>query len=169
MEDTKPYNAVIITVSDRSYNSEREDITGAVLIEVLEKNNFKVLKKVIVPDQEFEITASIQDCVKEKINLIVTNGGTGFSERDVTPEATLKVIERRADGLSEAMRLGTISKSKFAILSRGVSGIAKQSIIVNLPGSPTGAIECIEILLPILPHAIKVLTQERIDDKEHKS
>jgi molybdenum cofactor synthesis domain-containing protein len=121
----------------------------------------------IVPDEEKMIAGKLIDLTdKQNLDLVLTTGGTGFSPRDHTPEVTLKVIERRAPGLEEAMRMEGYKKNKKAILSRGVCGIRKKTLIINLPGSPKAIEEGLEILLPILPHAIEVLKGEVKDCHE---
>jgi molybdenum cofactor synthesis domain-containing protein len=120
-----------------------------------------VVKYDIIPDEESLISQRlIQWCDDAQMDLIVTNGGTGLSQRDVTPEATLSVIDRLVPGLAEAMRVETLKRTPRAMLSRAVSGIRRNTLIINLPGSPKGVRECFEVILPALPHAIEVLKGE---------
>ena len=155
----------VVTVSDRSSRGEREDLSGPALETIVrrELSVTGVLKR-IVPDDEERITeALIQLADDEACKIVLTTGGTGFAPRDVTPEATLKVIERQVPGLAEAMRARSLEKTPMAMISRAVCGIRGKTLIVNLPGSPRGASECLKIILPVLPHAIEVLSGETRD------
>jgi len=149
--------AVMITVSDRCARGEAEDVSGARLMELLTNAGAEIVEKLVVPD-ELEDLAEILRSYSEKANLIVTTGGTGFSPRDITPEATRRVIEREAPGLAEAMRYKTLKKTPFALLSRGVCGIRGKCLIINLPGSPKGVVECFEVISPVLQHAVDQLS-----------
>lgn len=149
----------ILTISDKGSRNERIDTTGPVIRELLDKDYYSIDYYKIIPD-ELDIIKKelIYLCDEIKINLILTNGGTGFSQRDVTPEATLQVIDKQAPGIAEAMRAASMKITPKAMLSRAVSGIRKYSLIVNLPGSPKGAVENLEVILPALPHGILILT-----------
>ena len=148
----------ILTISDRGSRGEREDESGRVVRELLGALDANVVKYEVVPDEGDIISAKLVDWVdKEGIDLILTTGGTGPSRRDVTPEATLAVLERVAPGFVEAMRAEGLKKTSTAMLSRAVAGIRGGSLIINLPGSPRAVGECLEVILPALPHAIEVL------------
>lgn len=153
--------AGIITVSDKGSRGEREDITGKVLKEMLIKEEYEVCYYTIVPDEIDEISNAIVNCCYElDIDLLLTNGGTGFAKRDVTPEATLKVIDKQVPGIPEAMRMESLKITPRAILTRGVAGIRGNTLIINLPGSPKGASENLQVVLPALKHGIEILKGE---------
>jgi molybdenum cofactor synthesis domain-containing protein len=151
----------ILTISDRSSRGERKDLGGPLIKKIIEKMGGQVIDHQIVPDEEKMIADKLVDLSDEKnLDLVLTTGGTGFSPRDITPEATLKVIQRRAAGLEEAMRMEGYKKNKKAVLSRAVCGIRGKTLIINLPGGPKGIEEGLETLLPLLPHAVEVLRGE---------
>lgn len=148
----------ILTISDRSFKGEREDKSGPALIDYCEKQGWEVKVTTICPDEIKKIKSIVIKWVDKKdVDLLLTTGGTGFNPRDVTPEATRAVIEREAPGLAEAMRAFSAQKTPFAYLSRAVAGIRRSTLIINLPGSPTGAVECLAALTPILPHGVELL------------
>lgn len=146
--------AAIITVSDRGARGEREDSSGRALADLLTANGFLLRFQALVPDEQAEISAVLLKAVDDGIALILTTGGTGVSPRDVTPEATLAVVERTIPGMAEAMRAASLAKTSHAMISRAVAGIRGCSLIINLPGSPRGAVENLTVLLPALPHAL---------------
>ncbi len=161
----------VLTVSDRSARGDREDLGGpAVAQAVLAGVPAAVIaERAIVPDDPASIAAALVHWTDAlRLDLILTTGGTGFAPRDVTPEATLAVVERLAPGLAEAMRAESLRVTKHALLSRAVAGIRGRTLIVNLPGSPKGAVENLVVLLPVLPHAIELL-REAPDAEEHHS
>lgn len=153
--------AAILTMSDKGSKNLRVDGTGPAIKELIEKHGYEIVYYKIVPDEMDMIEKElIHLCDEVKVNLVLTNGGTGFSKRDVTPEATLKVIEKYVPGLGEAMRMKSLEITPKAMLSRAVAGIRKDTLIVNLPGSPKGAVENLETILPALRHGIEILTGE---------
>lgn len=147
--------AVVISVSDT--RSESDDVSGDNLVELLNEIGAVVIEKIIVTDDFDNLCQTLYSLTETEANLILTTGGTGFAERDNTPEATLAVIEKETPGISEAMRFETLKNTKFAMLSRGVSGIRNQTLIINLPGSPKGVKECFEVIKPILQHSINLI------------
>lgn len=152
--------AAIVTVSDRSAAGEREDLSGPALADAVAAAGGEVAERGVVPDDRARIANELRRLADDaRMPLVLTTGGTGFAPRDVTPEATREVIEKEAPGLSEHARAATLEKTRFAILSRGIAGIRGNTLIINLPGSPKGAVETFEALAPVLPHALKVLVE----------
>ncbi|MGC2236980.1 MAG: MogA/MoaB family molybdenum cofactor biosynthesis protein [Pyrinomonadaceae bacterium] len=148
---------IVVTVSDS--RREEDDFSGAALVEMLLLADVKILEKIIVSDDFGNLRETLYTLTeREDVNLIMTTGGTGFSTRDNTPEATRAVIDREAPGLAEAMRSQTLKNTPFAMLSRGVCGIRNQTLIINLPGSPKGVRECFEVIKPVLQHAVNLLS-----------
>ncbi|MGC8959523.1 MAG: MogA/MoaB family molybdenum cofactor biosynthesis protein [Chloroflexia bacterium] len=152
------YTIAILTVSDRSSRGEREDRSGPAVREAVSAlPQAQVVAEEVVPDEVPAIEEALRRWVRQGVDLVLTTGGTGFSPRDVTPEATRRVIEREAPGLAEAMRAASLSRTPHAMLSRAVAGIAGRTLIVNLPGSPRAARENLEVILPALPHGLSKL------------
>ncbi len=149
------YKVAIITVSDKGFKGEREDLSGQVIKEMV-SSWAEVVSYKIVPDEKEQIKQALLEQINNA-DLILTNGGTGLYPRDVTPDATLEVIEKQVPGIPEAMRWNGFSKTKTAILSRAVAGIKGKSLIINLPGSPKAVKESLEVIMDALPHAIDKL------------
>lgn len=154
------WKVAILTASDKGARGEREDTSAQVIRELVEEElGGHVVDYRIVPDEQDEIMAALIEMTEYyEANLVLTTGGTGLAERDVTPEATLKVIDREVPGIAEAMRMGALQRTRRAMLSRGVCGIRGNSLIINLPGSPKGVSESLLAIMDQLPHALSVLS-----------
>lgn len=158
-EEGRAFTAAIITVSDKGSAGKRIDESGPLIEKMLKDAGYDVKETLIIPDEKSQISQSlIRLADQRQINLILTTGGTGFSPRDVTPEATVAVCERMADGISEAIRMNSMQYTKRAMLSRAKSGIRGRSLIINLPGSPKAVKETLEFLIPNVKHGIEILT-----------
>ena len=155
------YTVGIITSSDKGYAGEREDKSGAVIKKIVEENGFKVERQIILPDEKEMLKKEFINMSDNlNLNLILSTGGTGFSKRDITPEATKEVIERETPGICEAIRYFSLQITKRAMLSRAVSGIRGNTLIVNLPGSPKACEEALGFILEELRHGIEILLGE---------
>ncbi len=158
----------ILTISDRSSTGEREDASGPALAQYCTDQGWTIVKTAIVPDEFDQIKSTLENWSDENsADLILTTGGTGFSPRDITPEATHSVIERETPGLTEAMRAASTQKTPFAYLSRAIAGIRKAALIINLPGSPKGALESLAAVTPILAHGIELLKNTFNSDRHY--
>ena len=158
----------ILTLSDRYASGGRADASGPALAELIRAQNWPVAKQMILPDDESAIRATLVEWTDSgMVDVILTTGGTGFAPRDVTPEATRAVIERDAPGLVESMRAESSKKTPHAMLSRAVAGIRGRTLIINLPGSPKGALENLQTILPVLPHAVQLLTDDPGSEASH--
>lgn len=148
----------IIIASDKGFKGERVDESGKLIKEIMENQEYKVKKYSIVPDEQDLLEDElISMCDDLNVDLVLTSGGTGFSKRDVTPEATLNVIDRHAPGIAEAIRYNSLQITPRAMLSRAVSGIRKDTLIINLPGSPKAVKESLDFILPSLAHGLEIL------------
>ena len=158
-DPNRPFTAAVITLSDKGYRGEREDRSGPACVKILEENGYDVVETLILPDDRKRLEGQlIRLCDQRQVNLILTTGGTGFSERDVTPEATLAVATRNAPGIAEAIRAGSMQITRRAMLSREVSVIRNKTLIVNLPGSPKAVIESLGFVIDQFDHGLKILT-----------
>jgi molybdenum cofactor synthesis domain-containing protein len=158
----------ILTLSDRSSRGERFDASGPALAALVQGEGWSVVRHSLLPDEESairEILAAWSD--RGDIDVILTTGGTGFAPRDVTPEATRAIIHREAPGLAEAMRAASLKVTPHAMLSRVVTGIRGKTLIINLPGSPKGAVENLQVLIPVIPHAVQLLQEDPASESSH--
>jgi molybdopterin adenylyltransferase len=148
--------AIVLTISDSSYSGQRVDLSGPAVAEVLRRAGFFVQRQVVVADEQPKIEAALK-ATTEQVQLVVTTGGTGIAARDVTPEATRAVCSKFLDGVMERMRSVGFVRTPLALLSRGVCGVRGRSIILNLPGSPDGAVQSLQAVVEVLPHAMDLL------------
>jgi molybdenum cofactor synthesis domain-containing protein len=161
----EPLQAAVITISDKGYSGEREDVSGPLLADLLREMGAEVVRRTIVPDERGDIVRLLVWLAdEEQVDLVVTTGGTGATPRDVTPEATRAILDREMPGLAEAVRFTGYQSTPLAVLSRGISGLRGRTLIVNLPGSPGAVRDGMETLAPILPHAVRMA---RGEDTEH--
>lgn len=157
-DPNRPLTAAVITVSDKGAAGQRDDESGPIIVDMLEEKGYDVKETMIIPDNQALIQQQLSRLADQrKINLILTTGGTGFAMRDVTPEATKAVCDRMAEGVAEAIRANSMQYTKRAMLSRATSGIRKESLIVNLPGSPKAVKETMEFLLDNIKHGLDIL------------
>lgn len=154
--DAKSLTVAVVTVSDSSARGEREDLSGPAVVTALQARAFQVVAREVIPDEKTAIEGALIR-LTQQARLVVTTGGTGIAPRDVTPEATQAVCDRLLPGIGEQMRIIGRGKTKFAALSRAVCGARGQALILNLPGSPKGAVESLESVIDLLPHALQLL------------
>lgn len=158
----------ILTISDRSARGERADASGPALQDQIIPLGWTLVQTSIIPDDFAQIAAVLTRwCDEGAIDVILTTGGTGFAPRDITPEATKSILERETPGLAEAMRLESLKITPHAMLSRACCGIRKRTLIINLPGSPKAAVENLHFILPVLPHAVDLLREDRNAETSH--
>jgi len=157
--------AAVLTISDKGYTGQREDVSGPVLADLVRQMGAEVVRQTILPDERAEIVGLLVILADEMaLDLVMTTGGTGLTPRDVTPEATRAVVEREIPGLTEVLRFEGYRQTPLAVISRGVAGTRGKTLIVNLPGNPRAVREGMETLTPILPHAVQMI---RGEDTEH--
>lgn len=160
----------ILIISDRGSRGEYEDRSGPIVAELIgQQANWQVSHRAIIPDDFETIVQTLLAWCEAGVNLILTSGGTGFAPRDITPEATRRVIEREAPGLVEAVRADSLKITRHAMLSRAVAGIRGQTLIINMPGNPKAVRENLDFLLPVLPHALELLTEASHTESQHRS
>jgi len=158
----------ILTVSDRSARGERPDLSGPALVELVTAQGWKIERMAVIADDLDELRKTLSAWADgADLDVILTTGGTGFAARDITPEATRLVIEREAPGLAEAMRFESLKVTPHAMLSRALAGIRGKVLIINLPGSPKAALENLQVVLPVLPHAVELLQDHPEAERHH--
>jgi len=159
-------NLGILTVSDKGWRGQRYDESGKAIRDNLSLLDSRVVKYEVIPDETDVIAGKLAEWADEgSVDIILTTGGTGLAQRDVTPEATLSIVDKVVPGLAEAMRAETFTMTPFAILSRAVAGVRGKCLIINLPGSPKGVQECLKVILPVIPHAVEIIKGEVTEHK----
>ena len=157
-EERADFKLAILTISDAGSKGEREDTSGDAISRIMSFEGFKEVFRDIVPDETEQVSAKLVEwCDSGKVDIVLTTGGTGLGPRDVTPEATRKVVQYEVPGIAEAMRIQTLGKTPMAMLSRSVAGLRSGCLIINLPGSPTGVRETLEVVMPAIPHALEMV------------
>ncbi|KAA3657101.1 MAG: MogA/MoaB family molybdenum cofactor biosynthesis protein [Chloroflexi bacterium] len=160
----------LLTISDRGALGEYEDRSGPLMAKIIaDRTHWQETHQSIVPDDFETIVNTLIKWCDEGVNLLLTSGGTGFSPRDITPEATRRVIEREAPGMAEAIRAESLKITKHAMLSRAVTGIREQTLIINMPGNPKAVKENMDVLLPVLPHALELIVGDSGSESSHRS
>ncbi|MCB8942320.1 MAG: MogA/MoaB family molybdenum cofactor biosynthesis protein [Ardenticatenaceae bacterium] len=160
----------ILIISDRGSRGDYEDRSGPVIAEIISQQTaWQISHRAIIPDDFETIVQTLTAWCEAGANLILTSGGTGFAPRDITPEATRRVIEREAPGLAEAVRADSLKITRHAMLSRAVAGIRGHTLIINMPGNPKAVRENLDFLLPVLPHALELLTEAPHSESQHRS
>ena len=155
------FNAGILTISDKGAQGQRQDDSGKVIRDNLSSLDSRIVKYEVVPDEMKVISQKLAEWADEgNIDVIITTGGTGLSQRDVTPEATLSIVDKVVPGFAEAMRAKTLDITPMAMLSRATAGVRGRCLIINLPGSPKAVGECLEVILPAIPHAVEIIKGE---------
>ncbi len=166
---TITYKIAVITLSDRAASGARADESGRVICDTLAQAGLHVFEQAVLPDEAAQLVEKLIHLTdNEQVDLILTTGGTGLGNRDVTPDATLAIIDQRVLGIEEAMRMASLAKTPYAMLSRAVAGVRGRTLIINLPGSPKGVQENLQVVLPVLPHALKLLREGQVRDEEHQ-
>ena len=155
------FTLAVLTVSTSGFHGQREDTSGQAIQELLTPPDYQLVQYEVVSDDANAIAERLRRWAdQDRVDLVVTTGGTGMAPRDVTPEACLSVIERQVPGLAEAMRAQTLKKTPMAMLSRSVAGVRGRTLMVTLPGSPRAVRECLEVIMPVLPHALELLKEQ---------
>ena len=162
--DVSKFKVAVITLSDRAYAGEREDLSGPAIMDYLKERGYSQIEYVLIADDGAKLESELVRLSDlEKVDLILTTGGTGFAARDITPEVTLSVATKNAPGISEAIRAYSLTKTPHAMLSRGASVIRNSTLIINLPGSPKAVRESLDVIIEALPHGLGLLRGEKLD------
>ncbi len=160
----------VLTISDRGAAGVYEDVAGPLIADIIrQRTGWEVTRQKIVPDEQAAIAEELRLWCDQGLKLILTTGGTGLAPRDVTPEATRQVIDREAPGIAEALRAESLKITRHAMLSRGIAGTRGQTLIINLPGNPKAVRENLDVLLPVLPHALALLTGSTNAEAGHRA
>ncbi|MFC1904028.1 molybdenum cofactor biosynthesis protein B [Chloroflexota bacterium] len=154
-------NVGILTISDKGAQGQRPDKSGEIIRNSFSPSDGQIIKYEVVPDEMDVISRKLSEWADVgNVDVIITTGGTGLSQRDVTPEATLSIMDKVVPGFTEAMRIKTLDKTPMAMLSRATAGVRGKCLIINLPGSPRAVEECLEVILPVIPHAVEIIKGE---------
>lgn len=165
----RPIKAAVMTMSDAGAKGEREDTSGDRIVEFLQGIKADILERTMIPDERDQIKANLSRFADDlRVDLVLTTGGTGITPRDVTPDATAEVVDYQVPGIAEAMRTYSLQKTPFGMLSRQVVGVRGRTLIINLPGSPKAVTECLEVLQPVLPHAVDMVRGAHVDHNPSK-
>ena len=160
----------LLTISDRGAKGQYEDRSGPLMAQIMTANTpWSITHRAIIPDDFDTVVRTLVNWSEQGLALILTSGGTGFAPSDITPEATEAVVERKAPGIAEGLRAESLKITRHAMLSRGIAGIRHRTLIINLPGNPKAVRENLEVLLPILPHALDLLTKTAGTESQHRS
>ncbi len=165
-EGRQPIRAAVMTMSDLGARGEREDTSGDRIVEFLPTIGAELVERVLIPDEREQVRANLTRFADDlAVDLVLTTGGTGIAPRDVTPDATASVIDYQVPGIAEAMRAMSVQKTPYGMLSRQVVGVRGGTLIINLPGSPKAVAECLEVIQPVLPHAVDLIRGGRVDHR----